>query len=240
MQCRPTVRTWGTIARSITAALQRQRHSPSISDLTATEANSGSGTGTPAARTIDPTARCVRRSLTPPRPHSRPRRRPHSRCTAWTRLLARSPRAVAQPRRRPRSPWTPRGLRRLRRRRLARGLCAPVLGWARAAPAGVRERMSLLGLARCVWCGLRRWLLETGARARCLCFSETEDRLHPFPLFFWSLHWSFLDHVPSHVSFYHTIMHTMSPIINCCVSGWKHTFRHKEWKHVESNPHSRV
>jgi hypothetical protein len=68
MQCRPTVRTWGTIARSITAALQRQRHSPSISDLTATEANSGSGTGTPALVTIDPTARCVQTKLNPAAP----------------------------------------------------------------------------------------------------------------------------------------------------------------------------
>jgi hypothetical protein len=148
-----------------------------------------------------------RRSLTPPHPRSRRHRRPsrsHS-CTAWTRLRARSHRAAARLRRRPRNLWIPRGLRRLPRR----ACCVPVQGWARAAQEVVRDCISLLGLARCVWCGLRRWSLGTGARARCLCFSETEDFLHPFPFFFLVIH-------PFPCRSLITFLHMYPYITQCC------------------------
>lgn len=76
--------------------------------------------------------------------------------------------------------------------------------------------------------------MEIGARTRCLCSSEIQRAL--FPIFFLVIHCfplSFIDDVPLYVSFFHTILHTMSPIINCCVaawSEWKHTCWREEWK----------
>jgi hypothetical protein len=66
--CGPLARTWGSIARSISAALQRrQRHGPSNSGPAATKTDSGSGTGTPALTTT-PTARCAKTKLNPAAP----------------------------------------------------------------------------------------------------------------------------------------------------------------------------
>lgn len=60
--CGSSARTWGNITCSISAALQRKRHSPSNSGLTATKTDKGT------ALAMTPTARCAKTKLNPAAP----------------------------------------------------------------------------------------------------------------------------------------------------------------------------